>query len=64
MGIKSEREGLLKRLRVESRKDVKAYCKAARFPYQTVRGLLNGRSLGTIRTWLRIEKHFEKKDKK
>jgi len=61
MSIELERNALLKRMRTDSRKDVKAFCKQARLPYQTVRSLLNRRSLGTIRTWLRIEKFYNKK---
>jgi predicted transcriptional regulator len=64
MSIESDRIVLFKRLKKESRQNLKGFCRKARLPYQTIICILNGRSIGSMRTWLKIEKHFTRKDAK
>lgn len=60
MSIEREFREVLKKLKKDSKSNIKAYAKKMRMPYNTVKSLVKGNSLGTIRTWLRIEKFYSR----
>ncbi len=62
MSIKAERIAILNKLRKDARPDMKAFSKRLRMPYQTIRCLIVGRSLGTIKTWEKIERFYERQE--
>ena len=64
MGIELERKLLLARVRKDSRSNQKEFSRKLKLPYQTLRCLLDGRSMGTIKTWLRVERFYARLDAK
>lgn len=63
MSILSEYQLAIKRLKKDARKNIKAQATKMKMPYQTIVCLVQDRSMGTIRTWARIEKFYAKQDK-
>jgi len=63
MSIEEAYKEILKRLKKDSKKDIKAFARKMRMPYNTVKCLVKEESLGTIRTWLKVERFFARQDK-
>jgi hypothetical protein len=63
MSILSEYQSALKRLKKDARKNVLQHAKLMKIPYQTILYLVNEKSMGTVKTWARIEKFYAKQDK-
>ena len=63
MTIESERSAYLKRMKRDSKDDRPGFAKKIKMPYQTLLGLLKGKSLGTIRSWLKVERYYLRQDK-
>ena len=62
MSIEDEYKALLKRLKKESKPNVKAFSRRLRMPYNTIKSLVRGESVGNVKTWMRVEKFFAKQD--
>jgi hypothetical protein len=62
MSIDSERKDLLRRVKKDGRRNYKALAKKIRVPYTTFMLLVKESSYGTIRTWLKIERYYQKTD--
>lgn len=62
MSLQAEQAALLKRLKRDCRADAKAQAKRMRIPYQTMRSLIGQESIGSLRTWLKIERWYQKRD--
>lgn len=63
MSIETEYKSLLKRVKHDGKKDYKALAKAIRMPYSTLLVLSKGKSPGAVKSWLRIEKFYNRQDK-
>jgi len=63
MSIETAYKENLKRLKKESKKNIKDYARKLRMPYNTVKSLFREESLGNVSTWLKIEKFWKKQDK-
>ncbi len=63
MSIESERIALLRRLKKDAKPCIKAQARRLKMSYQTILCLVKGQSLGTIKTWQRIEKYYNKQDR-
>jgi len=64
MTIETAYKESLKRLKRESKKNVKEYARKLRMPYNTVKALVREDSMGNIRTWLKVERYFNRQDSK
>jgi hypothetical protein len=62
MSIESERRELIRRIRKDGRRNYKELAKRMRFPYTTLMLLLKDGSGGTIRSWVKIERYFQRAD--
>ncbi len=62
MSIELERKELLRRLKKEGKRDMKALARQMRMPYSTILGLAKEATPGTISSWVRVEKYFKRKD--
>lgn len=62
MGIETERKELLKRIKKEGKDNLKLFAKQMKLPYSTLLNLVHEETMGTIQTWIRIERFFKKKD--
>ena len=63
MSIETERKALHKRIKHEGKKDYKALARKIRMPYSTFLGLVKEDTLGTIRSWIRIERFYSRQNK-
>ncbi len=64
MSIQEEHQIILRRLKKDSKENITRQARIMRMPYQTLLCLVRGRSLGTIKTWLRIERFYAKQSGK
>lgn len=53
----------LKKLKRDARPDMPGLAKRMRIPYNTIKSLVRGNSMGSIRTWLRIERFYVRQNK-
>lgn len=51
---------LRKQLKRAARPNTRAFSKRMRVPYNTIRQLVAGDSLGTIRTWISLERKMQR----
>jgi hypothetical protein len=63
MSIEKAYREALKRLKKDTKRNQPAIAKKMRIPYNTVKSLSNGDSLGSIRTWLKIERFYNRKNR-
>lgn len=54
----------LARLRKETKENCKAYAQKLRMPYGTILTLVTGKSVGNVKTWIKIERYFQRQDNK
>ena len=63
MNIETAHREALKQLKKDARGKMPALAKKMRMPYNTVKSLVHGDSLGSIKTWLRIERYYNRQNK-
>jgi hypothetical protein len=63
MSIEEAYKEILKRLKKDVKPNMPAQAKKMRVPYNTVKSLVRGYSLGSIRTWLKIERYYHRTDR-
>jgi len=63
MSIEAAYKEILKRLKKDSKKDIKGFARKMRMPYNTVKCLVKEESLGTIRTWTKVERFYNRQNK-
>jgi plasmid maintenance system antidote protein VapI len=63
MSIETAHKEALKQLKKDARPNMPALAKRMRMPYNTIKSLVRGDSLGSIRTWLRIERFYSRQNK-
>ena len=63
MSIETAHKEALKQLKKDARPTMPALAKRMRMPYNTIKSLVRGDSLGSIRTWLRIERFYSRQNK-
>jgi len=63
MNIETAYKEALRQLRKDARGKMPAHAKKLRMPYNTVKSLIRGDSLGSIRTWLRIERFYNRQNR-
>lgn len=63
MSIELAYKEALNKLKKDARPDMPALAKKMRIPYNTIKSLVRRDSQGSIRTWLRIERYYNRYDK-
>ena len=63
MSIETAYRESLKQLKKDARGKMPALAKKMRMPYNTIKSLVHEDSQGSIRTWLRIERYYNRQTK-
>jgi len=63
MNIETAYKEALRQLRKDARGKMPTLAKKSRVPYNTIKSLVRGDSLGSIRTWLRIERFYNRQNR-
>jgi hypothetical protein len=62
MSIELQRRNLLRRVKKDGRGNIKGLAKKIRMPYPTLLSLSREKTMGTIKSWIKIERYYQKFD--
>jgi predicted transcriptional regulator len=62
MSIEKAYKELYKRVKKDGRKNLKDLAKKIKICYSTLQVLMRGKSPGTVRSWIKVEKYYTRQD--